>query len=509
MTTSSAQLGAALAAAVLCMLVLAGTGGATHAGSLQLAHPNTAADQTSLTASIANPVLRVVNQGTAGALRADGQSGAGVTSTSVTGPGLQAQSQGGIGVVGTHANNTGTNPGLQGQTNSTDPNAAGVVGRDLAGPGKGVYGKAVGAGSAIFGDNADPAGWAGNFNGNVNVTGNVNASNANVTGNAYFGAKTRQMLNLYEENYAIGVQDWTVYNRSRAWYAWYQGGSHSNAILDPGPGGTMLMRLGSDGLWLPGSNENLEVGGVIASAGGIQTTKRGNGAAVLGVQSTNSGGNEGVVGITSDRNGVRGEDTAGDGNGVYGKSVSNNTLFAAVRGENTGSGNGVLGTSANGIGVFGESRNGYAGVFNGKTRVNGDFHVEGNLTKRSGSFRIDHPLDPKNKYLQHSFVESPDMMNVYNGNVTTDRRGFAVVRLPGYFEALNRDFRYQLTVLGRSFAQAIVWNEIGGNRFTIKTSRPDVRVSWQVTGIRKDAWANAHRIKVVVEKTAAERSGGS
>ena len=121
-----------------------------------------------------------------------------------------------------------------------------------------------------------------------------------------------------------------------------------------------------------------------------------------------------------------------------------------------------------------------------------------------GSFRIDHPLDPANKYLYHSFVESPDMMNVYNGNVTTDRHGVATVVLPDYFEALNREFRYQLTVIGQ-FAQAIVLREIARNRFTIKTNKPSVKVSWQVTGIRQDAYANAHRIQVEEEKTGSER----
>ena len=48
------------------------------------------------------------------------------------------------------------------------------------------------------------------------------------------------------------------------------------------------------------------------------------------------------------------------------------------------------------------------------------------LSKSIGTFKIDHPLDPANKYLSHSFVELPDMMNIYNGNVMTDaerRRG--------------------------------------------------------------------------------------
>jgi hypothetical protein len=63
------------------------------------------------------------------------------------------------------------------------------------------------------------------------------------------------------------------------------------------------------------------------------------------------------------------------------------------------------------------------------------------------------------------------MMNVYNGNITTDRHGLATANLPGYFEALNGDFRYQLTVIGQ-FAQAIVAKKISVNRFVIRTSKP-------------------------------------
>lgn len=134
----------------------------------------------------------------------------------------------------------------------------------------------------------------------------------------------------------------------------------------------------------------------------------------------------------------------------------------------------------------------------------GDVEVFGNITKTSGSFKIDHPLDPENRYLQHSFVESPDMMNIYNGNVITDSDGEAEVALPTYFEALNRDFRYQLTVIG-TFAQAIVGEKIQNGRFVIKTDKPNIEVSWQVTGIRKDVWANEHRIEVEVEKPEKER----
>lgn len=145
----------------------------------------------------------------------------------------------------------------------------------------------------------------------------------------------------------------------------------------------------------------------------------------------------------------------------------------------------------------------------GDVYFNGDLEVTGTLSKGGGSFKIDHPLDPANKYLYHSFVESPDMLNIYNGNAITDDRGYAVVVLPDWFEALNRDYRYQLTVIDDAdrddFAQVKVVREVRDGRFTIRSSAPRVRVSWQVTGIRHDAWAEANRIPVEIEKPVAER----
>jgi len=138
------------------------------------------------------------------------------------------------------------------------------------------------------------------------------------------------------------------------------------------------------------------------------------------------------------------------------------------------------------------------------TVTTGKVDVIGTLSKGGGSFKIDHPLDPANKYLYHSFVESPDMKNIYDGTITTDGAGLATVTLPDWFEALNRDFRYQLTVIGQ-FAQAIVASEISGNQFSIRTDKPSVKVSWQVTGVRQDAFANANRIPVEVEKAPADR----
>jgi hypothetical protein len=68
------------------------------------------------------------------------------------------------------------------------------------------------------------------------------------------------------------------------------------------------------------------------------------------------------------------------------------------------------------------------------------------------------------------------MMKVYNGDITTDAHGLATVTLPDHFSALNRDFRYQLTVIGQ-FPQAIVGKEIHNNRFTVLTRKPGIKVS--------------------------------
>jgi hypothetical protein len=91
--------------------------------------------------------------------------------------------------------------------------------------------------------------------------------------------------------------------------------------------------------------------------------------------------------------------------------------------------------------------------------------------------------------------------------VITDDNGLATVELPEWFEALNRDFRYQLTVIdaGESWVFAKVVHEVENRQFTVKTSSPNVKVSWQVTGVRKDAYAEAHRIRVEEEKPVAEK----
>lgn len=185
---------------------------------------------------------------------------------------------------------------------------------------------------------------------------------------------------------------------------------------------------------------------------------------------------------------VEGSTYTGQGYGVKGDAIGTGPKNYGVYGT-------ASGAVTNNYGVYGTATGtgAYAGYFQGNV------NITGSIAKGSGTFKIDHPLDPENKYLYHSFVESPDMMNIYNGNVITDANGNATIALPDYFEALNKDFRYQLTVVG-TFAQAIVAEKVSNNQFKIKTDKPNVEVSWQVTGVRHDKFADAHRVVPEVQK---------
>jgi hypothetical protein len=181
--------------------------------------------------------------------------------------------------------------------------------------------------------------------------------------------------------------------------------------------------------------------------------------------------------------------------GVYGNGFINGGSFYADATANSFN-MGVYGNGDVGVGGYGAT---WAGYFYGSV------NVLGTLVKAGGSFKIDHPLDPAHKYLSHSFVESPDMLNIYNGTAVLDAAGQAVVPLPAWFGALNRDYRYQLTPIGATTAVLYIAQEVADNQFTIAGGTPGLKVSWQVTGIRQDPWANDHRIPVEEDKPAGEQ----
>jgi hypothetical protein len=134
--------------------------------------------------------------------------------------------------------------------------------------------------------------------------------------------------------------------------------------------------------------------------------------------------------------------------------------------------------------------NGQTATASGQTRV-------GTLSKASGTFTIDHPTDPAHKILNHYFVESPEMVLIYRGVATIGSDGRAEVRLPDYFDALNRNPMVQLTGVGTS--DVYVSEKVSGNRFIIG-GKPGTEVYWTVTGDRKDQAAEITRILMPVEQ---------
>jgi hypothetical protein len=395
----------------------------------------------------------------------------------------------------------------------------------------GVLGRASAAGMAgVRGSNPDAAGWAGYFQGRVGITGTLECTgcvahddlatgavmqgNLSATGAAFGKVLGTDGSTLRWQNDGLTLP-YVGYTSTSAGYAAFGITSNDTAIegssTAAGAAAVLGWTSGDSGYGVQGVSQNFAAYGVsgVHNPTGNYGYLGGNGFAVYGHNNTTqSSGGLGGGGVVGDY-GVVGECTSGVDGSAGVKGTNAGSQGVGVWGEHAGDGWGVFGGSptshavhgstTDGVGIYGVAwGSGYAGAFDGNV------DVTGTLTKGGGAFRIDHPLDPENRYLAHSFVESPDMMNIYNGNIVTDTAGEAIVTLPDYFSALNRDFRYQLTVIGE-FAQAIVGREIEGNFFTIRTSKPNVRVSWQVTGIRQDRWANAHRITVEQDKPEKAR----
>jgi hypothetical protein len=376
---------------------------------------------------------------------------------------------------------TGTTPGAGLTVNNQDAGtaySAAVSGMDNSTYGYGVYGR-QGTGSGYANR---PAGLAGDGDGWYGVSASSRSNNA-----------------IIADSY-----------NDTAIYAWSHGASGGYALYGTSDS--------SHGLVGNSAATSGAAYGVYGTAGST------DGRGVDGYAYASSGATYGVYGETASTSGtgVYGVADAGSGTtyGVYGQVYS--PSGTAIYGINSGSGTGIEGQgntgiyglssviSGNGIvgecnagpsayGVWGKSSSGYAGYFSGNVGITGT------LSKSAGSFKIDDPIDPTNKFLYHSFVESPDMKNIYDGLIILDDRGEAVVKLPAWFGALNQDFRYQLTAIGAPGPQLYIAQEVQDNQFKIAGGTPGGKVSWQVTGIRHDPYANAHRIPVEQDKPAAER----
>ena len=212
------------------------------------------------------------------------------------------------------------------------------------------------------------------------------------------------------------------------------------------------------------------------------------------------------VTISSDNPAVYGKHAVTDyyGVGVYGVGGYKGVVgtASATTGEIHGVEGIASGTGGTKIGVYGSASGGitnWAGYFNGNIYAT-------NITKSKDEVKIDHPLDPENKYLVHSGVSSSEMKNIYDGVVILDNNGKATVHLPDWFEAFNTEFRYQMTAIGKPCPNLYISKKISSNDFEIAGGEPNAEISWQVTGIRKDSYALKNPIVQEVAKTDEDKN---
>jgi trimeric autotransporter adhesin len=362
------------------------------------------------------------------------------------------------------------------------------------------------------------------------LQGNSNGGNPAVQGNSSTGTPAVQGNNTATSGYAVGVQGSSA----------SPGGVGIWGVNQSCVGGPCTVVQGTAGLFQTASDGVLLQGLAGPSGGNVGTQStvftvdgQGNGTFSGGV---NAGGGLGASGTA-----IFGGVSAPNGNGVIGSNSATTGYAFGVQGFSSSStGIGVQGSSAGGVAVAGFTQtcsggsctlvSGTAGEFvtaaggtvlsgigTGGQQVfvvdsTGNLKITGTLTANTvnasvKNFKIDDPLDPQHKSLYHASIESSEMINVYSGNVLLDRKGEAVVTLPNWFEALNGDFRYQLTTIGGS-ARVYVAREIQNHQFKIAGGRRGMKVSWQVTGVRHDTWAQAHPMQVEQAKemeTAARR----
>ncbi len=285
----------------------------------------------------------------------------------------------------------------------------------------------------------------------------------------------------------------------------------------------------ASGGWFSGRTSGVRGQGVGNASQGVFATGTygvrafGDQYGVAGATNPGTGALAGVWGRGP--NGVRGDGITGGtgvhGTGFFGMVAQGDSIGILASGDpdSQGLGQGVHASGRNavwadgtdtGVRASGASRGIYAvtpttGAGKHAGYFAGNVWVGGTLSKEAGAFVIDHPLDPEHRWLRHSFVESPDMMNVYNGNVALDDAGEATVELPDYFTALNRDFRYQLTPLRGAAPDLHVSETIADGRFRIGGGPAGLEVSWQVTGIRQDDYARANPIVVEERKSRTDR----
>ena len=378
--------------------------------------------------------------------------------------------------------------------NSEGHGGTGVHGRGGGVGGFGVRGEIAGSGGAavkgqVFGSGSA---LAGQFigNGGSGVLGITNSSLAPGTAPGGLGDPNIQAGVLGQND----GQGYGVKGISKTIGIFGQSipppGSSGTGVVAFGGGstGTGLLAIGSTGVHAGGANLGIEA----------DCTKPG--VAVYAHSFDPEGGIEtlGVKNLLTVNNGVV---AYGQTNGLYALSLHGAAVSGLVL-DGTAIAGRTQGKTATSIAVFGIAPVGDSQALAG--RFDGNVDIRGTLHKSGGGFRIDHPLEPMEKHLNHSFVESSDRKNIYDGVAVLDANGQAIVDLPAWFPAVNTDFRYQLTCLG-GFAPVYIGSKLRNNRFIISGGTAGMEVSWQVTGVRSDFWALENPVCVEEVKNPHER----
>lgn len=372
--------------------------------------------------------------------------------------------------------NAGPTYGVWGETQNTENGAAGVYGIAYekidngapvgGGMNAGVRGESYSAAdsaSGVYGHNDNPNtfGVRGTSAGGTGVLGYHNGLTGTDPGVSAATSST--------DNGAAALLAAAVGTGTEPTYAVY---ATSIAEADDATGVYGLVEATTANATIGVFGETMSTGTGIGVLGRAGSTTGGQTSGVVGESHSPTAGATGVVGVNKSTAGATGVF------GVNGKVSFGEATSAGVRGDNeTGDNAGVS----------------FAGWFQG------NLNCTGILTKGTDQFKIDHPLDPANKYLYHTCPESPEALNIYSGNITTNANGEAVVKLPAYFEAININPRYQLTCVNQ-FANAIVSQKIADNQFVIKTDKPNVEVSWVIYGERNDKFHQKFNNPIEQEK---------
>jgi hypothetical protein len=329
--------------------------------------------------------------------------------------------------------------------------------------------------------------------GNMLVRGADDFSKAGDTAYMYVGDTNHPIEAIRASGLALGVYKvpQAIFIQDKTGNVGIGTNKVTSAILNTAATSASVVGLSTIGYNAP-INSNLNGSDGLHATGGSSEANHG-GAGVVA-----NGGDNSIYGIGGD--GIDATAGYGDiGGGVGGTFTGEGGRYSTSDGIDVTT---VGGTSPITVAYFCCTQSGsgdLAGNFSG------DVNVSGAIFAGIKDFKIDDPLDPANKYLLHSSIESSEMMNLYSGNVVLGRDGTASVQLPAWFEAVNGDFRYQLTAIGRSSPGLYVGQEISGNRFQIAGGAPGTKVSWQVTGVRHDAYAKAYPLVVERDKIALER----